>query len=279
MLGKLIKYEFKSTSRIMWFLYGGLIIIGSLLGIFLRIQSHVNSSADDVTYYSPLFSMMDTADNPVLRIVVAALIAIYILMIWAVAIMTTILIVTRFYRNLLGGEGYLMHTLPVKTHNLVISKGIVAILWMTIGIIAGIISAIMLGLTSGALQYIFKEMTWDMFKEIINAITSSEFMLFVILAIIGGITSIFTFYMSMAIGNLANKNKFLFSVLAYIGISIVITIIFSIITFAGESMLEMLLDNGSFNMFMIYQIILQTILGIGFFIGTTYILKNKLNLA
>ena len=279
MLGKLIKYEFKSTSRIMWFLYGGLIIIGSLLGIFLRIQSHVNSSADDVNYYSPLFSMMDTADNPVLRIVVAALIAIYILMIWAVAIMTTILIVTRFYRNLLGGEGYLMHTLPVKTHNLVISKGIVAILWMTIGIIAGIISAIMLGLTSGALQYIFKEMTWDMFKEIINAITSSEFMLFVILAIIGGITSIFTFYMSMAIGNLANKNKFLFSVLAYIGISIVITIIFSIITFAGESMLEMLLDNGSFNMFMIYQIILQTILGIGFFIGTTYILKNKLNLA
>ena len=279
MLGKLIKYEFKSTSRIMWFLYGGLIIIGTLLGLFLRIQSHVNSSQDNVNYYSPLFSMMDTADNPVLRIVVAALIAIYILMIWAVAIMTTILIVTRFNRNLLGGEGYLMHTLPVKTHNLVISKGIVAILWLVIGGIAGIISAIMLGLTSGALRYIFEELSWDVFKDIMQALTSSEFILFAILAVVASITSILTFYVSMAIGNLANKNKFLYSVLAYIGIQIIVTIIFSIITFAGGSMIEILLDNGSFNMLLVSQIIQQIILGVAFFIGTNYILKNKLNLA
>ena len=279
MLGKLIKYEFKSMSRVMWFLYGGLIIIGALLGLFLRIQSHVNSGPDDVNYYSPLFSMLETADNPVLRIVVTALVAIYVLMMWAVGIMTVIIIITRFNRNLLGGEGYLMHTLPVKTHNLVLSKCIVSIIWMTIGALAGVLSAIMLGLTSGALQFILKELTPEMIKEMLQILASSEVVLFVILMIVGGITSILTFYVSMAIGNLANKNKFLIAVLAYVGIQIVATIIISIITVAGGSLIEMLIEEGSFNKIIIYQIVQQIIMGIAFFAGTTYILKNKLNLA
>lgn len=45
-------------------------------------------------------------------------------------VMTFILIVTRFDRNLLGDEGYLMFTLPAKTSTLITAKLLTAILWL-----------------------------------------------------------------------------------------------------------------------------------------------------
>ena len=113
MLGKLIKYEFKSTSRVMWFLYGALIIVGALLGFILRID-------DDSMNLSimPFYASSETSQRA-LQITMGALGGIYVLMIQAIFIMTVIMIITRFNRNLLGGEGYLMHTLPVKTHSLI----------------------------------------------------------------------------------------------------------------------------------------------------------------
>ena len=39
-----------------------------------------------------------------------------------VAVVSVMTIVTRFTRNLLGREGYLMHTLPVTESQLILSK-------------------------------------------------------------------------------------------------------------------------------------------------------------
>ena len=269
MLGKLLKYEFKSTSRIMWMLYGALIIVALLLGIVLRFNIDFSGFEYD----------MPEVGNTFVRILSAALIFIYVMLGYGVVIMTAVMIVTRFYKNLLGGEGYLMHTLPVKTHNLILSKGIVAIAWLIIGGVAGLLSGLVLGLVSGFIPYILKQVTWDEFWSAVSKVLSTDtFWLLILFSVVSVLSTILTYYVSMAIGNLANKNKILFAVLAYLAIGIVISILTSIIGIGTGTLWEYLTSTKFFNRFLILQTVIQAIMGIGFFFGTNYILKNKLNL-
>ena len=273
MLGKLIKYEFKSTSRVMWFLYGALIIVGALLGFILRID-------DDSFNLSimPFYASSETTQKA-LQITLGALGGIYVLMIQAIFIMTIIMIITRFNRNLLGGEGYLMHTLPVKTHSLIMSKGIVAVIWGAIAVLAGILSGLFFSITSGILGLIIKENAWGEIWRTIREMMGVNTVLFIIAIVVGCISTVLAFYFAMAIGNLANKNKFLYAVLAYVGIQIVLSVILSIIGINGGGAIGLLLGPENLRGFLITSIIEQLILCVGFFFGTNYILKNKLNLA
>ena len=272
MLGKLIKYEFKSTSRIMWFLYGALIIVGALLGLVLRVNSSDYSSA------MPIIGIIGE-DSRAFNILFGSLASIYVLMIQAIFIMTLVMIVTRFNKNLLGGEGYLMHTLPVKTHNLILSKGVVAIIWGVIAIVAGLLSGFLLSLTSGLLGYIIREASWEQIKVMIGEILTKNTFLGLILVIVGSISAILSFYFAMAIGNLANKNKFLYAVLAYVGIQVVLSVLLSIIGVSNGGLFGVLVSQDRMSSFLVIQIIQQLILSVAFFFGTNYILKNKLNLA
>lgn len=274
MLGKLIKYEFKSTSRLMWYLYGALIIIGGLMGLMFRTNEIGESSAMG---YISMFGI--TGNNDTLTTIFVILTGVYALLVQAIFIMTVIMIVSRFYKNLLGGEGYLMHTLPVKTHNLILSKGIVAIIWGVIAVISGILSGLLFSITSGILGRMFNELTWERFKLFLSEILTPNALLGIVLIIVGSITEILIFYFAMSIGNLANKNKFLYSVLAYIGIQIVSSVVFSIIGVNQGGLIGMIIDESSLSQFLIMQIVQRLILGVAFFFGTNYILKNKLNLA
>nr|MBP9921366.1 ABC transporter permease [Proteiniclasticum sp.] len=64
---------------------------------------------------------------PILDVLLPALLGITFV---GIMVMTFILIVTRFDRNLLGDEGYLMFTLPAKTSTLITAKLLTAILWL-----------------------------------------------------------------------------------------------------------------------------------------------------
>ena len=101
MLKQLLKYEFKATGRTYGGLYLALVALAVLSGFSLRSSSKDNFAS------LLLFAYM----------VVAV----------AVAVVSVMTIVTRFTRNLLGREGYLMHTLPVATWQLVISKFLCAL--------------------------------------------------------------------------------------------------------------------------------------------------------
>ena len=273
MLGKLVKYEFKSTSRVMWFLYGALIVVGALLGFMLRIDEE----SFDLSLM-PFYASSETGQRA-LQIALGSLGVIYFMMIQAIFIMTVIMIITRFNKNLLGGEGYLMHTLPVKTHNLILSKGIVAIIWGAIAILAGVLSGLFFSITSGILGLIIKENAWEQIWRAIEEIMGLNTVLFLIAIVIGCIATVLAFYFAMAIGNLANKNKFLYAVLAYVGIQIVLSVVFSIIGINGGGVFGLLIGPESLRGFLITSIVEQLILCVGFFFGTNYILKNKLNLA
>ncbi|MEI3280961.1 MAG: hypothetical protein V8R46_09675 [Eubacterium ramulus] len=72
---------------------------------------------------------------------------IYGLLIVALMIVTIVMVLQRFYKNLLKGEGYLMHTLPVPTWMLVASKVISSLIWILLSIAVLFVSIFVLVLT------------------------------------------------------------------------------------------------------------------------------------
>lgn len=117
MLTKLLKYEFKATGRVYGGLYLAILAAAALLGLSFRF---------------PIF-LVHTAPIAVLMIVYLALVV-------AIVVMTVFTIVQRFTRNLLGREGYLMHTLPVSSVQLILSKLISSMVWVLCSILAVLLS-------------------------------------------------------------------------------------------------------------------------------------------
>ena len=108
MLTKLLKHEFRATARIM----------GPLYLVLLAVALGFNFSA----------RLMDSG-NFVLNMLAALVVMAYVVAITAVFIVAFILMLQRFYKNLLGDEGYIMFTLPASVHQHVWSKLIVSAVW------------------------------------------------------------------------------------------------------------------------------------------------------
>ena len=274
MLGKLLKYEMKSTSRVMWFLYAAVIIVGTVIGLML----HINAEGD--------FYIEQLAGGAVVpRIAALIFIFIYGVLLAAMAIMTIIMIIQRFNNNLLRGEGYLMHTLPVPTWMLILSKLIISVVWIIIGALASVISALLLGLTSGILQFILKNGELEDFIHDYWEFFGSPSALFIVSMFIGVILLILELYFSMAVGNIANRNKFLLAIGTFIGVIIVTAIISSAVgnaagrLIAEDSVFSLSTVSNSVNTMLIKNIILDVIFGAACYFGTTMIMKKRLNLA
>ena len=109
MLGKLIKYEFRSTAIFFLPIYAALIIISALTSALYRLSESFNSD-----FFN--FSL-------------AASVSIYVLFAMGLAVTTFVIIIIRFYKNLLGNEGYLMFTLPVSAEQNILAKLIPAVVW------------------------------------------------------------------------------------------------------------------------------------------------------
>ena len=112
MLGKLMKHEFRATARRMLPLF--LVVV--LLSCFLRISTAV---IDHSTRSLPT----------ILHMLNALLWVLFVLLLIGCVIFAVVVMVNRFYKNLLTDEGYLMFTLPVSIHKLLWSKLLVSSVW------------------------------------------------------------------------------------------------------------------------------------------------------
>lgn len=265
MLTKLTKYEFKATGRIMLIFYAALLVftlLNKITGTFESIIANV-----DTLHGMPIVLSW----------------ALYVVCIIAVSAMTVILIIQRFYKNLLQNEGYLMHVLPVKTWQHVVSKLIPSIVWTILSI--GVIILSML-IVSGA---------WgDFFTSIGSSISllAEEFgagmvalgmILVGLLMFVSGIAAILKFYTAMSVGQLSDNYKIAASFAAYIGIEIAESIIEMIaIAVLGRFLIhtQVTLENLDANavmalaMMLVYMIINASV----YFIITERLLRKHLNL-
>ena len=146
MLRKLLKHEFRATGRTMLPLY--LILLATSIGANFSTRG-----------------LLET-DYQVLDILGGLLVMAFAVAIVAVCVMSMVVMVQRFYKNLLQDEGYVMMTLPVSVHQQVWSKLIVSAVWFALTIVmvclAGFIMAFNIDILEGMGQVfheIFRNIT------------------------------------------------------------------------------------------------------------------------
>lgn len=212
MLSKLIKYEFRGTARY----YLPIFALLLLFSIFGRAAGQ--SLADSA-------GMLPGPE--VSRISTLSWIAHlgYGLTLSALWVMTLVVTVARFYKNLLGNEGYLMFTLPVGTGRNILAKLLPAVCWVLAASLLTAGSALLLSYTGGlgdffsgiaaALRSLFQETGWQ------GILFSLEALLMILL---GLAAIILLCYLAMSIGQLANEHKFLASVGAYFGLQFLLQV-------------------------------------------------------
>ena len=213
MLGKLIGYETKAFGRIMLPLYGATLAFALFTGLSIR------------------FLPSDTLEG----LPGALLFMLYGMLIMAIFIMTGVLSVTRFYKNLLGLEGYLMFSLPTNTASLIASKVISVLIWSALSSITALLSIALSVLGGGGIEPFREFFRIFTYPEVLEKLPSAAGFttMFLLLAVAGAAASIVRIYAGIAIGHQFNDHRILFSILALVAFNVVGTTVMSLLGSAG----------------------------------------------
>lgn len=214
MLTRLMKYELRATARTFLPLYGALLVLTIMNRIFFTVGEYLRDSSTILSLTSG-FGMM-----------------LYVGVMVAIMVTTVVVAISRFYKNLLGDEGYVMFTLPVTVHQQILSKLIISFLWMVVSGVLAMISIFMLVASPSDIITIFRGI-WEPISYVVSHYGFNGFLWFVELLILGVIVTsneILKFYMSIAVGQaVAPKNKILGGVGIYLGMSFAMQIAFTVL--------------------------------------------------
>ena len=276
MLTKLLKHEFRATARIM----------GPLYLVLLAVALGFNFSA----------RLMDSG-NFVLNMLAALVVMAYVVAITAVFIVAFILMLQRFYKNLLGDEGYIMFTLPASVHQHVWSKLIVSAVWF---IATGVVVFLwrmrrrFLSVFVAAFNVSFLTDLASVFPKLFQqmtayyAVNGTVFALELLALMLAACMSFsLQFYAALAAGHSFANHKMALSVAFFFAFQFVVQM-------AGAIVL-VLLDEGPLHQFlltldfqltgvaavhftMVALLLLTVLYGAIFYIVTTITLKKRLNL-
>ncbi len=265
MLGKVIKYEFKATYRFVIMAYTLLLTLAVLVGVGMRIN------ADE--FFRNLAYKYELG--------IAVLSVTFGLLIVLLIIMTIIVIsgmyfysIKRFKDNLLNNQGYLMHTLPVKTRDHIFAKTIVSVVWTALSVVivgfAYLVLAMIVG-GSDVFASLFAMIKAINFSDFLNPEMYLYLCEVLIMWLISLISSYLHIFASMAIGFSLNTHKLAKS----IGVYILITIVVS--NFQSVVMLPTVLDK-NFHWIMWLNIIVLVIQSVIYYFMAEYFLSKRLNL-
>ena len=207
---------------------------------------------------------------------------------------TEIYFLFRFYKNLYTDEGYLMHTLPVKTSELIGSKALVMLLWQFIAggvvVFAGFIllGSFVTSIDSGYSSLWsfwgegFTAFVEDFSWQEINGWKVGMFILVLLIALGVVLFNIFFGYTAISLGQFSGKHKILASIGIYIGMKTLLQTVFSIfqLTFIGyldRLNIGEVKDSVVFAIMLLCTILLYAAF-YGLYAVCHYIMKNKLNL-
>ncbi|WP_458861777.1 hypothetical protein [Acidaminobacterium chupaoyuni] len=263
MLGKLLKYEFKSTSRTLLPCYGALVIIS----IFTRLLAVGDNS-------------MIRSDSFAMQIAAGISITLFVALMIAVFVLTFLVIVQRFYKNLFGEEGYLSNTLPVKPWMHITSKSIVALVWSIVSGIVALFACSVLFLFNGVFTEFLRAFPefFQRMLQYINLNTVAFFIEIVVLCLIGFILSLWLIYAAISLGQMAHKNRLLCSFAWFLGLNTALEIVVSIIArFTPQMIFQPQGFNGLHGSFW-YLIALETLFAAALFAITNHMMTKKLNL-
>ncbi len=262
MLRKLLKYELSAMGRILLPLYGALIFMSLIMGIVVNVL--------DVL---PIFS--------------GIVVFLYVAVAVGSAVMTVIIIVQRFYKNLLGNEGYLMFTLPVSIGKHVWNKVIAAGIWMSFGLMIGILSALIIVSSTGEVNLLEMEPLFGIMWRKFGAMAIVYLIEVVLLIFLAAAHSILRIYTAISIGHQWGNHRVLGAILAFLGLGIAETLVVSLLGSMGvqavliKSTRDMVLafgEEATGHFVVLTMAILLAALSVIYYLVTNYLLKNRLNL-
>lgn len=267
MLKKLYKHEFHSLMRSLMPIWAALLGFAAL---------------------SRLTFFLDY-DNDILNTLKVLSVTAYVFAIIAVFVVGLVIVVMRFYKNLLTHEGYLTFTLPFTPTQHIICKLICGVVVMIIDFIIVICSLLILGAGTEILGEILSDikMALTVLPEYLSAGQISLLSLEIgVLLLLSPFQSLLMFYAAMAIGQ-QFKNKVGGAAIAYICLYAAVQIIstlmmipLSLISAGGMDELNELINNSVtyFSVFMLFMIVFSAALSTVYFVITRHFLTKKLNL-
>ena len=135
MLSKLIKHEFRATSRIMWPVFLGMLALTALMR------------------FSQL--LLNGGHIPWLLQLIGVLLVIgFVMGLGALGLAPLVLSAVRWRDHVLKDEGYLTLMLPVSVHELLASKLIVSAVWYAAAFLVGVLSLLIAASDWASLRYV-----------------------------------------------------------------------------------------------------------------------------
>lgn len=284
MLRKLIKYEWKGFYK-MGLILLGVVAFATLLG-FLASRSPLWSNVKVYDRFAMGLATTISFLSIVLYIILLAG-TVYALLIYAAV---------RFYRTMYTDEGYLLHTLPVTKHQILISKLLVSSIWLIITYIVMFASIVffimfmmeavspgsvgqMMAYLPGLFDELWRELGYLSGKdqiELAYLITST------FLSLLVGIPSgIITIFGAISLGQLFSKHRVLMAILCYVGINIAVSIISNVvrsISYTGTYLYDYNYGLGYFSALLNSSLVISLLEGVGFYLLSYFITSKKLNM-
>lgn len=270
MLRKLLKHEFRATGRIMLPMY--LILLVTALGSNLAGRGMLDGRSD------------------VLRILGVLIVTAFGLTIFGVLLLSFVLMIQRFYKNLLQDEGYLMFTLPVSVHQHIWSKLIVSVVWFAATILAIIAASLIVAYQGGFLREFFDILRW--FFEGLQKLKISEtlngtayLVEFAVLMFLAMASFALQFYAALAAGHSRANHKMVWSVAWFFGFQFALQFLGSLLFITLDRLhipfpfhLDIQSATVAIHVGLLMAIGCVVVYGAIFYAVTTFFLKKHLNL-
>ena len=258
MLGKLMKYEWKATWKLLVPLDAFIVLMAML------------------SYGTIQLSFFDSSSNVVIMTGILMIVT-YFLSMFVIVAGTVIYLVYRFYKSVYGDEGYLLHTLPVDKHHIIIAKAVVSVSWLLLNTVTIYFSILLLFSANsevienftGGFDYYVNIMSGNYLYDRAGAFN-------VIMSLITSLIAMFAKILKVSacisLGQLASNHKVLSSIAFYYGIYFVQRM-FTVIYYLFAELFEKVSGasySGFYGANLIYCVV--------FYYLTWYVMEKKLNL-
>lgn len=275
MLGKLMKYELRFTAKIYLPLLTAVVaMLGGFQLIFLVVRM-----------------LLRDTPNPLVSILFGLFSVLSAFALFAMLVLLVIVPVQRFYKNLLGDEGYLMFTLPATPAQQICSKLFSGVIWATAGVAVCVLAVLLF--------------CWNLpdvmeFSSVVASFQAETGLSFYLALLLFSIFLLFVFvntwlhfYLCIAIGGQWPQNRLLASAAAYLILNavlqillfvglIVVSIVFYTLDggfFYGLQSLAQQSPMGFFFGMLGVNVALMAVLDLVYFFATRWLLSKRLNLA
>ena len=284
MLGKIMKHEFIFIKRIYFPVFIGTVGVTLFSIILYKLNTFFVSK-----------------DLPILSLATGIINGLMMSLLVLVPALSVLFVIMMFYRTMVGREGYLTHTLPIKKRDLVIGKNLSGMIFCLFTMVVSLICFILYCYLTDIKLYseIFGfHQVFHHLSEFFKNPTVQEHLLEILLAILLVFAAFLVQiyfnigygYLCISLGQLMNKHKIIYTILFWIAINIGISTLSSIlismisILLLGTNFNEPLIDFISKNSFYAFDLLAFAMLAINAVLAflcnffSIRLLTNKLNL-